>query len=394
MLLASIFSHIALGALLSLIFILFYMNGDGKWKLFIEIIIGAGGNIGGIFLLDNWLKPEDPIVRMYSVGCCIISFLVVTFFLLLIFSHIIKDKDDKDIIRLRDIMLGQTSWVNKYYERRAKEIDNKLNISSLKNKAEEIKKRQQKILREEEKLEEKKKFIQEELDKLNQMAGTKLRINLPEHAAVILNKEYVEAMPSYIGNIIMCINDITACTNMILERDKQDIDIIAVRSYFTSLATYISVDLFGGNTPDVRIHFRIYDVKQRGYVKLVAVIGKKILGKDLTLIPYEDDSMIRKSYECRRALIKSINNDHDYQSKNHNIWKDYLTYTFYDIMLDNIPVLSFGISVKNAVRYKKVLHFLNFFRIEDFLQNNIEKIDEYIDLAQIFYGGSKYDSHR
>ena len=71
-----------------------------------------------------------------------------------------------------------------------------------------------------------------------------------------------------------------------------------------------------------------------------------------------------------------------------------MIYTFYDIMLDNIPVLSFGISVKNAVRYKKVLHFLNFFRIEDFLQNNIEKIDEYIELAQIFYGGAKYDSHR
>lgn len=82
MLIASIFSHIALGALLSLIFILYYINGDGKWKLFLEIIIGTGGNIGGIFILDNWLKPENSVVRMYSVGFCITSFLLVTFLLL------------------------------------------------------------------------------------------------------------------------------------------------------------------------------------------------------------------------------------------------------------------------------------------------------------------------
>lgn len=387
MLIASIFSHIALGALLSLIFILYYINGDGKWKLFLEIIIGTGGNIGGIFILDNWLKPENSVVRMYSVGFCITSFLLVTFLLLLVFSFLIKDKDDKDIIRLRDIMLGQTSWINKYYQRRAKEIDNKLNISALEQREQEIEIKQQKLKKQEENIEEKKKFIKEEMGKLTQLSGKKLRISLPEHTDIILNKEYIDAMPSYIGNIIMCINDITACTNMILEKQQKEIDLITVKSYFVSLATYISVDLFGGNTPDVRIHFRIYNANKRGYVKLVAVIGKKVLGKDLTFIPYDDDSMIRKSYECRRALIKSINSDHDYQSKNHNIWEDYLTYTFYDVMLGYIPVLSFGISVKNAVRYKKVLHFLNFFRIEDFLQNNIEKVDEHVKLTQIFYGG-------
>lgn len=36
-------------------------------------------------------------------------------------------------------MLGQTSWVNKYYERRAKEIDNKLNISSLEKRQKKLK---------------------------------------------------------------------------------------------------------------------------------------------------------------------------------------------------------------------------------------------------------------
>lgn len=64
MLIASIFAHISLGLLLAIIFVLYYINGDGKWKLWIEIVIGTSGNIGGIFLLDSWLHTEDSTIRM------------------------------------------------------------------------------------------------------------------------------------------------------------------------------------------------------------------------------------------------------------------------------------------------------------------------------------------
>ena len=194
-------------------------------------------------------------------------------------------------------------------------------------------------------------------------------------------------MPSYIGDIIRCIKDITYCTNMILEKNIKLMDITTVKSYFVSIATYISSDLFGGATEDVRIHFRIYDAEKNGYVKLVAVIGKNIVNKDMTFIPYEEDNMINRSYKCRRALIKSINMDHDYKSENSTIWEDYLTYTFYGLTYKGIPFLSLGISIKNAVRYKKILHLLNYFRIENFWESNIEQIDEYIKLNEVFYGG-------
>lgn len=387
MLIASILAHIALGAMLALIFILYYVNGDGKWKIFLEIVIGTGGNIGGIFLLDNWLKIEDSVLRMYSIAGCIISFLLFTVGMLIIFSFVIKDKDDKDIIRLRDIMLGQTSWINKYYERRAKEIDNKLNIPTLEKREKEIEKR-------EKSLEEKESYIQEEMEKLSQISEKRLRLNLPENAHIVLNKEYIEAMPSYIGNVILCINNIISCTKMVLDKSDEKIDVTTLKSYFGWLATYISNDIFGGNSSDVRIHFRIYDPQKQGYVKLVAVSGKDVVKKEMTIIPYNDDSMIKKSYECRRALIKSINSEHDYRSNNHSVWQDYMTYTFYDVKYEEIPLLSFGISVKNAIRYKKVLHFLNYFRIEDFLQNNIEQINERIDIGQAFYGGSGNDENR
>ena len=387
MLLASIFSHIALGALLSLFFTLYYINGDGKWKLFLEFLIGAGGNAGGIFLLDNWLKQNDAVIRMYSIGSCISSFLIVTCIILVAFSYIIKDKDDKDVIRLRDIMLGQMSWINKYYERRSKEIDNNLNISVLESKAADLDKRENSII-------EKERYIKEEKEKLAHQTNKKLHINLPENANIVLNNEYIAAMPAYISDTIRCISNVNACTSMILSKSKAELDITSVKSYFVSLATYISSDIFGGHTPDVRTHFRIYNQEKNGYIKLVAVIGTSIVNKDLTFIPYDGDSMIKKSYECRRALIKSVNSDHDYISNNYPVCEDYLTYTFYDIEYWDIPFLSFGISIKNAARYRKILHFLNYFRIEDFLQCNIEQVDDYINLAGIFYGGSTHDEDR
>ena len=378
---ASIFSHVALGALLSAIFVIYYVHGESEWKLGLEILLGAGGNVSGIFLLDKWLHSENPVIRMCSVGSCILSFLICSIVFLVIFSFVIKDKDDKDIIRLRDIMLGQVSWIKKYYERREKEIDDKkLNFPQLLKREKEIENRENKVKQEE-------KYIQEEKEKLENISKGKLRLNLPENAKITLNKEYIDAMPSYIGDIIRCIKDITFCTNMILEKDKSELDIRGVKSYFVSIATYISSDLFGGATEDVRIHFRIYDAEKNGYVKLVAVIGKNIVNKDMTFIPYEEDNMINRSYKCRRALIKSINMDHDYKSENSTIWEDYLTYTFYGLTYKGIPFLSLGISIKNAVRYKKILHLLNYFRIENFWESNIEQIDEYIKLNEVFYGG-------
>lgn len=377
MFVASIFSHMALGVLLSVFFVLYYIHGDGKSKLFLEFLIGMGGNAGGIFLLDNWLEAENPEQKMYSVGSCIVSFLVGTFILMVVFSQIIKDKNNKDLIRLRDILLGQTAWIKKYYENRAKEIDSSLNIQ-------ELKKRETAVEARENIVSEKERFIKEEKENLEKMGEKKLRMVLPESMNVSLNKEYVDSMPSYFESVLSCILNMDSCTGMILERPVDTFDVQTVKSYFMSLATYISSDIFGDSTSDVRIHFRRYDSEKAGYVKLVSVIGKSTVDKEMTVIPYDGDSMIRKSYECRRALIKSLNIDHDFKSRNSKVWEDYLTYTFYDVMVGEFPLFSFGISVRNAGRYKRLLYFLNFIKFEYYLQKNVEQINEHVNMANLF----------
>ena len=82
-----------MGLLLAMIFVLYYINGDSKWKVWLEMLIGTGGNMSGIFILDSFFDIDNQVIKMYSIGSCITSFLVGVLVLLFILSYIIKDGD-------------------------------------------------------------------------------------------------------------------------------------------------------------------------------------------------------------------------------------------------------------------------------------------------------------
>ena len=104
----------------------------------------------------------------------------------------------------------------------------------------------------------------------------------------------------------------------------------------------------------------------------------------MTPIPYAN-SMIQESFECKRAVIKSINSEHDYKSNNYTVWKDYMTYTFYNLKRNDRPFLTFGISVKNEVRFKNLFYFLNYFGLEEYLEEYLDQIDEQFNINTILY---------
>lgn len=377
MLLASVFCHIAFGALLSVVFILYYIHGDGKWKVYLEMIIGIGGNSGIIFVLDNTFKTDNETIRMYSISACIFSFLIISLILLFIMSFVIKDKNDKDIIRLRDILLGQTSWVKKYYEMRGKQIDEKLNIPMLEE-------REQKILQRENSILSKEQYIKQELQKINELGNKKLKLFLPENKNVIITENFIETLPSYIGDFAKCISDMKIHTEIFINNNTNNFNIENLKSYFLSISLFVSQHLFGSSS-DIRVHFRYFNENTKKYEKLTAIIGKTTLTKNMTPIPYQG-SMIQKSFECKRVLIKSINSDYDYKSNNNTTWKDYMTFTFYNLKRKNLPYLTFGISAKNAVRFKDIFYFLNFVGLETYLNEYIETINQKFNFEPILYG--------
>ncbi len=194
-------------------------------------------------------------------------------------------------------------------------------------------------------------------------------------------------MPSYFKDIVNCIIEIKSNERDYLESGNKDFK--AFRGYLISIALSISSYIFNGNSSEIRIHFRYYDKNRNGYAKLIAIIGKKIVENEMTFIPYEKDNMILKSYDCKRALIKSVNSTHDYQSHNHKVWKDYLTYTFQGLEIDKKPVLSFGISVKNEKRYEKVFHFINYLKFEEYLEEIIDNANSICKIEELLYGGNQ-----
>lgn len=240
------------------------------------------------------------------------------------------------------------SYITKYYESRAKEIDEKLNLADLKL-------RETQISEKECKLSEAKKYLEEELLKLDTLKNKKLKILLPENTSITITKEYIDIMPSYFKDIISCISQLNYYESEILRYNE--IGLPKFKAYLLSVAITISSYIFNNNSTDIRIHFRFYNKSKNGYEQLIAIIGKRILEREMTFIPYNQENMISKSFECKRALIRSINYTYDYKSQNYKVWKDYLTYTFHDLEIDNVPILSFGISIKNEIRYKNLFYF-------------------------------------
>ena len=138
MLIASILAHAGLGIVLALFFVIYYVNGNGKAKIFFEILLGLGGNAGAIFVLYRTFKIEDTTVNLFSMASCFFSFIIATIIFVIIFANMIKDKenDKLQIIRLRDIIVGQTSWVKEFRDKRMKEIDDVLDYNKLRQKEE------------------------------------------------------------------------------------------------------------------------------------------------------------------------------------------------------------------------------------------------------------------
>lgn len=380
---ASLFAHIALGCTFGLFFAIYYINGDGKAKLFLELLLGLGGNAGGIFILYNTFKIQDTITNLISIAACLFSFLIVSILLIVIMAYVIKDEenDERNIIRLRDIIVGQTSWIKEFRDKRVKEIDEKLNYVYLKEW-------ENQILQKENSINEKNKYINDEMDKLEELGNGKLRFLLPENSKVTMTREYIGLMPSYFMDLVRCVLEMNKLENQYLCKEN-DVDKDTFVAYLMAIASAIQTNIFSINSPNIRIHFRYYNKERNGYEKLIAISGKKILKQEMKFIPYDENNMIVKSYECKRALIKSINFNAGHKDDDNKIWKDYMTYTFLNMEIDKIPFLSFGISVKDDVRYKKVFYFINYMNFESFLQEKIEAFHNKYNLEYILYGEEK-----
>ena len=372
----AIICYCIIGTAIGIIFSLLFVTFDKSIKRILSSLLSFGGTTSLGVAAGNYFNIKQQKMKFVCISSLYAFFIISFLISMYVMCIIIKDKDDDDALRIRDIILGQKSYINKYYEKRCNEIDRKLNIELLE-------KREKEITKQELYIKDKEAYIEKELDKLDKLGNRKLKLQLPEKNNIIITNEFLNTMPSYIRDLSKCINDIEKFTEQYIY-ENESINYMKLNSYLTSVCLYISEYIFGGGSQDVRIHFRMFDDNVNSYEKMIAIIGNKLTNRKMTSIPY-NGSMIERSDICKRALIKSINSKYDFSSNNNTIWKDYMTFSFYGLRHNNMPILSFGISVKNEERFRQLFYFLNFFRIEECLEDNLEKINDAFDIESIIY---------
>lgn len=366
---------ITMGIIVGVVFTLFLINFDGKWKIVLESIVGIGSSSYGVGALCDFYEITEQTPKLIATIGYDIGFLGSTICFLIVLCRIIKNKDDTDSIKISDILLGQKLYIEKYYQKRMDEIDQKLGIPKLIEREEKVSQRENAVKYSEQ-------FIEEQKKELEILGNSKLRINIPYKHKVILTKDFLESMPEYIYGLAKFVGDL---------KDETEIqkDIInnkaELTGYLYLIATYVIKDIFETSSETIRVHFRYYDKQEDKYIKLVAISGKSIVTRGMTPIPY-NNSLIAKSFECKCALIKSVNSEFDYQANNYTVWEDYMTYSFYSITENNRPIITFGISVKNKAIHKNKFYFLNYFKIEQYLEDAIISINEKCKIRDIIYG--------
>ena len=371
------FGSCVAGLLIGLIFSLLFIVCDGGWKKMLPSIFVTGANSAGLWGVFELYNITDYTQIFVSIGVLGLSFVLTFVVFMLVMCLILKDKDDKYVPRIRDILLGQKQYIQQYYEKRAKEIDERLNMPTLTKRENDVTQRELQLNAQQE-------VFQRDKEEFAKLTADKLKITLPEHKELVITKEFLDVLPSHVDDLAAFIEGIKKETHTFLKKHHA-ITHDDLKVYLTLIAIQILEHLFAKGAKDVRVHFRCFDEKKNGYGKLVSVIGGKESKRDLTFIPYDKANMIKKSFECKRALIKSHNIDYDYVSNNSTTWTEYMTGAFYNITRDGKPCLSFGISVKNAARFKNVFNFLSYCKFETYLQDVIEQFNDCYDIEAILY---------
>ena len=253
-----------IGILFGVIYALMMANFDDSVKKVAASLIEGGVSIGSIIVMFNLLDVIAKNERYVAIISLVISFLLSFVLSMLVVCHLIKDKYDEDILRIRDIILGKKDYIDKYYEMRKRQIDNKLNIPALEEREKNVAKRED-ICRVEE------RRIQEENDKLNRQSKKSIRIILPVGKPVIIEQRFIDEMPSYLDSYSTCIEIFKSEADKVAGKGFSDKDEMMESLY--ALANAVLENIFGYST-EIRVHFRYYDDKTEKYECLLAIEGK------------------------------------------------------------------------------------------------------------------------
>lgn len=362
-----------IGGIAGLFCIVLFFQRNSKLEKWVGIAIGTGGS-------TTFLPIVNFITKEANITACVLTFLIgVILGATLFFYGICKGlKASKEpSLRILDLILGQAKFIEEYYNMRIKKIN-----ATIDDKI---------IIEDEKRLEYQRRQLFEQEKALQEQLKDGVVLLLPKNFKMVIDFAFLGQLPDCIDRIAKFISHMNQHTEDIIRKynshSKTD-NYSTVQAFFLGVCSYIIADLFNGSShQSVRVHFRRLDGDT--YVKLVAQLGSQIYAKDLTPIK-KGEGLIQESYILKKSIIKSINLGSEVPCKNDNIWEDYMTITFAAPLKTDEPFISMGISVKNREKYKYLMYFLNFYKIENLLQEHIDMIDEKYNIVEtIEYGVGK-----
>lgn len=352
------FLFFLIGIIIGIFATLLFFRMDKSWK---KVLLGVGSSFsaGGIgFFLIEYLNIDSNdvsvVIIMFLLGLIISVYL---FFLKL--CNLLKEQSGKNVIRILDIILGYEGFLKDYYESRKENINKSIELQKIEDNMKKI--------------DNEKEYLKEIKNKIDIQKKDLLLLELPEKKEVPLTNSFIKKIPLFVNHICKFVCNVEKLTLDFCEKFGEDKKKNAelLKGYFVGIGMYVANDLFGTTNEDVRTHFRV--LKDNKYTQYTVVLGSKISDDILSDIP-KGKSMIDKSYELKKSLVASLNPESCYDTN--TIWEDYLTVTYYNIIKDECPFLSMGISIKYAEQFREMLYFINFYRIEECLHTYIKKIDD------------------
>ena len=166
--------HIMFGILGGVIFSLLFINVDKTWKRWSSILLTAlFESIASAVTMYKGIGITNLNTIFWAISWMIFSFLLSYIVMMFVIAFLLKEKDNNDILRIRDILLGQKKYINRYYEQRHNEVTTKI--------IPDLEERQQRLERLQATLDSYKEFLESEFRKLDEMGAKKPRIELPDH---------------------------------------------------------------------------------------------------------------------------------------------------------------------------------------------------------------------
>lgn len=367
--------YIIVAITLGIVFALLFIRMDEKWKTLALSTAGLPAIFSVLIPLNDYINITKGDNIYYICSLLYVLFFILTFIVVVcIMGYLIKQQTEKVKVRILDIILGYNKFLESYYESRKAEIDNDLDLNTLR----ELKKEQEDLkLRNQ----EKEAIIKKQMEQA-------LSITLPLNYELPIEKRFLICIPGYTNNLLKFYYSIEKTTKMFCDKynQGQTDDLAFLLGYLSSICIDINTKLFNDSANHIRTHFRVKC--NDNYIKFIAFQGNSKFENDLTKIPI-DRGLIKASYDNRCSLIKSLNYDLHHKANNDGYWKNYISFALLGLCEGEYPLMSIGISISDEALYNDLLYFINFCQIERIISDCVSQINKVCNIYSVIENFNK-----